>query len=119
MPTGIALRDGALDVIAIDEWLRRDNAWPRWDNLDGPVVVYDDVPPYLAHGWKIPAAAMSGAFYVPLGPPFNIGIPQAAVSRVRCVDPKTGRAEAVALGVCNSVGDEIDPRTGDTHRERA
>src|SRR5215471_692131 len=73
MPTGLAFRDGALYVIAVDK-----------------------------EGW----------FYIPFGPPFNIGIPPTSVSQIRRVDPKTGNAEIVALGVRNSVGGDIDPRTG-------
>jgi glucose/arabinose dehydrogenase len=113
MPTGIAFRDGALYVIAIDKLLRYDNAETNLDKLGEPVVVYDDMPPYVAHGWKYLVADKSGAFYVPFGPPFNIGIPPASVSQVRRVDPKTGLAEVVALGVRNSVGGDIDPRSGD------
>ena len=35
------------------------------------------------------------------------------MSQVRRVDPKTGLAEIVALGVRNSVGGDVDPRSGD------
>src|SRR4029078_12971929 len=48
----------------------------------------------------------------PFGPPFNIGIPPTSVSQIRRVDPKTGNAEIYALGVRNSVGGDVDPRTG-------
>jgi len=34
------------------------------------------------------------------------------VSQIRRVDPKTGNAELVALGVRNSVGGDVDPRSG-------
>lgn len=58
------------------------------------------------------AADKDGWFYIPFGPPFNIGIPPTSVSQIRRVDPKTGNAETVALGVRNSVGGDVDPRTG-------
>ena len=35
-----------------------------------------------------------------------------SVSQIRRVDPKTGNAEIWALGVRNSVGGDVDPRTG-------
>src|ERR1700724_3039151 len=38
--------------------------------------------------------------------------PPTSVSQIRRVDPKTGNAELVALGVRNSVGGDVDPRTG-------
>ena len=113
MPTGVAFQDGALYVIAIDKLLRYDNAEANLDHMPAPVVAYDDMPPYVAHGWKYLVTDKSGSMYIPFGPPFNIGIPPTSVSQVRHVDPKTGLAEIVALGVRNSVGGDIDPRSGD------
>ncbi len=50
---------------------------------------------------------------VPLGPPRNGYLPPTSLSQVRRVNPDTGQAEMVALGVHNSVGGDIDPRTGE------
>ena len=113
MPTGLAFRGGSLYVIAINKLLRYDNAEANLDKMPDPVVVYDDMPSYVAHGWKYIVTDKDGAMYLPFGPPFNIGIPPTSVSQIRRVDPKTGLAEIVALGVRNSVGGDIDPRTGD------
>ena len=68
--------------------------------------------PTSAHGWKYIAVDKDGWFYLPFGPPFNIGIPPTSVSQIRRVDPKTGNAEIWALGVRNSVGGDVDPRSG-------
>jgi glucose/arabinose dehydrogenase len=111
MPTGVAFRDGALYVIAIDKLLRYDGAEAKLDDMPKPVVVYDDMPPYVAHGWKYIVTDKDGAMYLPFGPPFNIGIPPTSVSQIRKVHPN-GQAEIIALGVRNSVGGDIDPRTG-------
>ena len=113
MPTGIAFKDGALYVINVNKLIRYDNAEANLDKLGEGKVVYDDMPSYAAHGWKYLAADKDGWFYIPFGPPFNIGIPPTSVSQIRRVDPKTGNAELVALGVRNSVGGDVDPRTGD------
>jgi len=113
MPTGLAVQDGALYVIAIDKLLRYDNVEANLDHMPAPVVAYDDMPPYVAHGWKYIVADKGGSMYLPFGPPFNVGIPPTSVSQIRHVDPKTGLAEIVALGVRNSVGGDIDPRSGD------
>jgi len=113
MPTGVAFENGALYVVAIDKLLRYDDPESHLDKMPAPVVVYDDMPPYVAHGWKYLAADKDGKFYIPFGPPFNIGIPPTSVSQIRRVDPKTGLAELVALGVRNSVGGDVDPRSGD------
>ena len=112
MPTGLAFRDGALYVIAVDKLIKYDNAEANLDNLGDGKVVYDDMPSYAAHGWKYIAVDKEGWFYMPFGPPFNIGIPPTSVSQIRRVDPKTGNAEIYALGVRNSVGGDVDPRTG-------
>jgi glucose/arabinose dehydrogenase len=112
MPTGLAFNDGALYVIAIDKLIKYDNAEANLDKLGDGKVVYDDMPSYVAHGWKYLAPDKDGWFYVPFGPPFNIGIPPTSVSQIRRVDPKTGNAEIWALGVRNSVGGDVDPRTG-------
>ena len=113
MPTGIAFRDGSLYVVAINKLLRYDNVEANLDHMPAPVVVYDDMPPFIAHGWKYLVADKDGDMYIPFGPPFNIGIPPTSVAQIRKVDPKNGLAEIVALGVRNSVGGDIDPRTGD------
>ncbi len=113
MPTGLAVRDGALYVIAIDKLLRYDNVEANLDHMPAPTVAYDDMPPYVAHGWKYIVTDKTGSMYLPFGPPFNVGIPPTSVSQVRRVDPKTGLAEIMALGVRNSVGGDIDPRSGD------
>src|SRR5713101_4637041 len=88
------------------------NVYAITDKLGDGKVVYDDMPSYVAHGWKYLAPDKDGWFYVPFGPPFNIGIPPTSVSQIRRVDPRTGNAELVALGVRNSVGGDVDPRTG-------
>ena len=111
MPTGVSFRNGALYVIAIDKLLRYDGAESKLDEMPKPVVVYDDMPPYVAHGWKYIVTDKEGAMYLPFGPPFNIGIPPTSVSQIRKVHPN-GQAEIIALGVRNSVGGDIDPRTG-------
>lgn len=112
MPTGLAYLNGALYVVDIDKIIRYDNPEANLDKMPEPKVVYDDMPSYAAHGWKYIAVDKDGWFYIPLGPPFNIGLPPTSVSQIRRVDPKTGNAELVALGVRNSVGGDVDPRSG-------
>ena len=52
MPTGLAFRDGALYVIAVDKLIKYENAEANLDKLGDGKVVYDDMPSYAAHGWK-------------------------------------------------------------------
>src|SRR5246500_5236202 len=93
MPTGLAFRNGALYVIAVDKLRKYDNAEVNLDHLGDGKVIYDDMPSYAAHGWKYLAADKDGWLYIPFGPPFNVGIPPTSVSQIRRVDPKTGNAE--------------------------
>src|SRR5918911_614865 len=118
LPAGFKIEVYASNVLAarqmawVDKLIKYENAEANLDNLGSGKVVYDDMPSYAAHGWKYIAVDKDGWFYLPFGPPFNIGIPPTSVSQIRRVDPKTGNAEIWALGVRNSVGGDVDPRTG-------
>ncbi len=112
MPTGVAFQDGALYVVDIDKLIRYDNPEANLEKAPEGKVVYDDFPPYVPHGWKYLVPDGKGWFYIPVGVPCNICLPPASTGHYRRVDPKTGAAEIVALGVRNSVGGAVDPRTG-------
>ena len=71
------------------------------------------MPPYIPHGWKYLAFDKNGWLYVAFGPPCNVCLPPTSTSQVRHINPANGTAEIVALGVRNSVGGDVDPRTGD------
>jgi glucose/arabinose dehydrogenase len=112
MPTGIAFHDGTLYVADIDRILAYEQAEDKLDAMPEGKVVYDDLPPYRAHGWKYLTVDRQGWLYVPQGVPCNICMPPTSTAQIRRVDPKTGMAELVAIGVRNSVGGDVDPRTG-------
>jgi glucose/arabinose dehydrogenase len=112
MATGVAFRDGALYVIDIDKLLKYDNAEANLDKMPPPQVVYDDMPAYTAHGWKYLIFDKNGWLYIPFGPPCNVCMTPSGTSQYRRVDPKRGVGEVIALGIRNSVGGDIDPRTG-------
>ena len=113
MPSGIAFHDGALYVADIDKIYKYDNAEANLDTMPQPQIVYDDMPPYIPHGWKYLAFDKNGWLYVAFGPPCNICLPPTSTAQVRHINPANGTAEIVALGVRNSVGGDVDPRTGD------
>ena len=113
MPTGVAFYKGDLYVADIDKIIKYEKAEENVDNLGEGKVVYSDMPSYPAHGWKYLVFDKHGWVYVPLGPPCNECLPPTSVSQIRRVNPANGNAEIVALGVRNSVGGDIDPRTGD------
>jgi glucose/arabinose dehydrogenase len=111
MPSGIAFRDGALYVADIDKIYKYADAEANIGSMPAPTIVYDDMPPYVPHGWKYLAFDKDGWLYVAFGPPCNVCLPPTSTSQVRHIDPANGTAEIVALGVRNSVGGDVDPRT--------
>jgi len=113
VPTGVAFRDGALYVADVDKIYKYDNAEASLDKMPEPQVVYDDLPPYIPHGWKYLAFDKEGWLFVAIGPPCNECLPPTSTSQIRRVNPANGAAEIVALGVRNSVGGAVDPRTGE------
>ena len=112
VPTGIAFHDGALYVADVNKIYKYDNAEASLDKMPAPKVVYDDMPPYIPHGWKYLAMDKKGMLYVAFGPPCNECMAPTSTMQVRRINPNNGTAEIIALGVRNSVGGDIDPRTG-------
>ncbi len=113
MPTGIGFRNGTLYVADIDRILAYPDAEDHLDAMPQPTVVYNDMPPYVAHGWKYIAFDNQGWIYMAFGPPCNECMPPVGNSQLRRINPETGEAYIVALGLRNSVGGAVDPRTGD------
>ena len=112
MATGVAFQHGNLYVVDIDKLYEYPNAEANLDAAPQAKVVYDDMPPYVPHGWKYLIADKDSWFYIPFGPPCNICYVPPSLSQYRRVNPKDGMAELVAIGIRNSVGGDIDPRTG-------
>ena len=88
------------------------NAEANLDPRPRRQVVYDDMPPYVPHGWKYLIADEDGWFYIPFGPPCNVCYAPTACRTIPPRRPETGMAELIALGIRNSVGGDVDPRTG-------
>ncbi len=113
MPSGVAFRDGALYVGAVNRILRYDDIEARLDDPPEPVVVVDDLPSEGHHGWKFIDFGPDGKLYVPVGAPCNIcekPDPYAAILRM---NPDGTEREVYARGVRNSVGFAWHPVTGD------
>ncbi|MBV1699049.1 MAG: PQQ-dependent sugar dehydrogenase [Hyphomicrobiales bacterium] len=110
-PSGIAFRNGALYVADVNKIYKYENAEDHIGSEPAPQIVYDDMPPYIPHGWKYLAFDKKGWLYVAFGPPCNICLPPTTTAQVRHINPENGTAEIVALGVRNSVGGDVDPRT--------
>ncbi len=113
MPTGIGYFNGNLyvtDVSKIYKYADIDKT------RDAPKqeVVYSDFPTYAAHGWKymVSDSQNPGWYYIPVGPPCNVCLPPSGTAQYRHVNPDQGLSEVAAVGQRNSVGGDVDPRTG-------
>ncbi|MCB9167962.1 MAG: PQQ-dependent sugar dehydrogenase [Flavobacteriales bacterium] len=110
MPAGVAFRQGALYVSAIDRILRFDAIEDHLDDPPVPVVVTDDLPQETHHGWKFIAFGPDDRLYVPVGAPCNICESEdpiyASITRIR---PDGDGREIVARGVRNTVGFDWSP----------
>ena len=104
-PVGVAFREGALYVSAVNRILRFDNIEERLDNPPQPVIVTDRFPSETQHGWKFIAFGPDGKLYVPVGAPCNICEPDpneyAVITRM---NPDGTGFEVYAKGLRNSVG---------------
>jgi hypothetical protein len=113
-PVGVAFRDGALYVSAVNRIVRFDDIERRLDAPPEPVVVTDRFPSDGSHGWKFIAFGPDGKLYVPVGAPCNICEPDPdRYANVTRMNPDGSGFEVVARGIRNSVGFDWDPRTHD------
>lgn len=110
MPSGVAFRDGALYVAAVNRILRYDDIESRLSAPPEPAVVVDDLPDDAHHGWKAIEFDAEGFLFVPVGVPCNVCISEdERHGTILRLDVKTGRYTIYATGVRNSVGLAFHP----------
>lgn len=112
MPNGVAYKNGALYVAAINRILRFDNITQHLDNPPAPVVVTDKLPTDKHHGWKYLRFGNDGKLYTAVGAPCNICQPETAIytSLIR-FNPDGSDMEILARGIRNTVGFDWQPDT--------
>ncbi len=110
MPVGVAFRDGALYVSAVDRILRFDGIEAKRDAPPQPVVVVDDLPKQTQHGWRYLAFGPDGKLYVPIGAPCN-ACDKPGYAKLMRMDADGSAREDVALGIRNTVGFAWSPLT--------
>jgi glucose/arabinose dehydrogenase len=113
MPNGVAYKDGALYVAAIDRILRYDDIVHHLQQPPKPVVVYDQFPSDQHHGWKYLRVGPDGKLYTAVGAPCNICSPERDIytSLVR-LNTDGSELEILARGIRNTVGFDWQPQTG-------
>jgi len=114
MPNGIVFKDGSLFVAEVSRITRWDDIENRLENPPEPVVIHDDLPSDIHHGWKYMALGPDGKLYFNVGAPCNICLSDneiyATITRINT--DGTGR-EIFAHGVRNSVGFDWHPVTNE------
>jgi len=113
LPVGVAFKDGALYVSAVDRILRFDDIENRLDHPPRPVVVTDRLPKETHHGWKFIAFGPDGKLYVPVGAPCNVCEPDPdRYANIMRMNRDGSGVEVFARGVRNTVGFDWHPADG-------
>jgi glucose/arabinose dehydrogenase len=110
-PNGVAYKDGALYVMAIDKVLRYDGIDKNANVQPTDLTAKFNLPPKQHHNWKFLNFGPDGKLYVPFGAPCNICEPEAEYAQIRRYNPDGSGMEVVARGVRNSVGFDFHPKT--------
>jgi glucose/arabinose dehydrogenase len=114
-PNGVAFRDGALYVIAINKVFRFDGIESKLDNPGTPVdlTAAFALPTEGHHGWKFASFGPDGRLYMQVGAPCNIcSVDENRHALLLRYNPDGSGREIVARGVRNSVGQAFHPVTG-------
>jgi glucose/arabinose dehydrogenase len=115
-PNGLAVKDGALYVFAINKVFRYDNIEDKLDNPGQPVELTDkfNLPDTIHHNWKYVAFGPDGKLYVQVGANCNIcEINPGIHGQIRRYNADGSGMEIVARGVRNTVGFDWHPATGE------
>jgi glucose/arabinose dehydrogenase len=113
-PNGLAFKDGALYVLAINKVFRYDNIE---NNLDKPgdgveLTGKFNLPDTIHHNWKYAAFGPDGKLYIQVGANCNIcEINNGTHGQIRRYNPDGTGMEIVARGVRNTVGFDWHPVT--------
>ena len=113
-PNGLAIKDGALYVLAINKVFRFDDIENKLDNPGTGVELTEkfNLPDTVHHNWKYADFGPDGKLYVQVGANCNIcEINPGIHGQIRRYDPDGSNMEIVARGVRNTVGFDWHPVT--------
>jgi len=114
LPNGIEFHQGSLYLATPKEISRYANIEENLDKLPAPVVINDQFPGEIPHGWKFIKIGPDGKLYVPVGAPCNICDPDSSkYAHIRRMNLDGSGMEIVARGVRNTVGFDFHPKTGE------
>ncbi len=113
-PNGLAVKDGALYVLAINRVLRYDNIEDKLKDPGQPVDLTDKfgLPTEIHHNWKYADFGPDGKLYIQVGANCNVcEINPGIHGQIRRYNPDGSGMEIVARGVRNTVGFHWHPVT--------
>ena len=111
-PNGLAFRDGALTVVAINDVLRYDGIERNPDARPVNLTAAFDLPRDEHHGWKFAAFGPDGRLYVNVGVPCNIcEYDRDRYALIVSFNPDGSGRRVEAKGIRNSVGFDWHPTT--------
>ena len=110
-PAGVAYKDGALYVFAIDKVLKFNGIANSSDVKPEDLTAKFDLPPEPHHNWKYVAFGPDNKLYVPFGAPCNICEVGKEYAQIRRYNADGSGKEVIATGVRNSVGFDWHPKT--------
>ena len=113
MPSGVAFRDGALYVAAVNTVLRFDGIESRLDDPPAPAIVTDGLPSEGHHGWKVLEFGPDGLLYLPIGAPCDVCRTEGYHGTILRMHRDGSGIEVYARGLRNSVGLAWHPVTGE------
>lgn len=111
LPNGVALLDGDLYVAEVDKVLLFENIEENLRNPLPPIVLNDQFPSDLWHGWKFIRFGPDGKLYVPVGAPCNVCDPKEPYASILRMNPDGTQLETYVRGVRNTVGFDWHPET--------
>ncbi|HUX93848.1 MAG TPA: PQQ-dependent sugar dehydrogenase [Ignavibacteriaceae bacterium] len=111
MPNGVAFRNGTLYVAEINRVIKFPNIESDLHHPPKPVVVNDNFPSDLHHGWKFIRFGPDGKLYIPIGAPCNICAVKSPYASIWRMNPDGSNLEEFASGIRNTVGFDWDPLT--------
>jgi glucose/arabinose dehydrogenase len=110
-PSGVAMKDGSLYVMAIDKVLRFDGIEKNPGVQPVDLTAKFNLPPEQHHNWKYIAFGPDGKLYVPFGAPCNICEPKPEYAQIRRYNADGSGMEVIARGVRNTQGFTWHPKT--------
>src|SRR5688500_6543118 len=110
-PAGVAYKDGALYVFAIDKVLKYDGIAGNPGAQPQDLTEKFELPKEQHHNWKYVAFGPDGKLYVPFGAPCNICEPSKEYAQIRRYNADGSGKEVIATGVRNSIGFDWHPKT--------